>query len=375
MPTYSLPGRKLEPDGARAPPAPPRFSLAVQAYAMTPLAGRRILLIGMGFYDYEKVIADEFRRLGADVHVEDERAPQDRGWQALVRARLPGSAAARLSRHHAGLLERSRRSGRIDYVVVIKGALLDEAFLRSLRALHPAAVLISYQWDSMTRFPELIARQALFDRVLTFDHADAAAHPRFILRPTFFRPELLAARPGRQLDLCFVGWLHHDRLKQVEALREQAVDLGLSAFFYLFTGVRTGLELQLRGRGKDIHMRTLPFARYARKIAASRVIVDLPHPLQTGLTMRAAEAVGTGKKLLTTAVSVQAYDLYRPENVAVMDAVTMQLDTEFLAAPPTALPAEIVDRYRLRTWALDVVGLTKPAAFVAGDGVDRPSRG
>lgn len=336
---------------------------------MTPLAGRRILLIGIGFYDYEEAIAQEFERLGAEVHVEDERAPQDRGWLAPVRGRLPGSVTARLARHHAGLLERSRRWGPLDYVIVIKGTLLDETFLRSLRTVHPGATLISYQWDSMARFPELIARQSLFDRVLTFDHADAAAYPRFMLRPTFFRPELLAARPGPSLDLCFVGWLHHDRLKQIEALRDQAADHGLSTFFYLFTGVRTRLALQLRGRGRDVHVRTLPFASYARHIAASKVIVDLPHPRQTGLTMRAAEAVGTGKKLLTTAISVRDYDFYRPQNVAVIDATTMRLDPDFVVTPPATLSPQLIDRYSLRTWALDVVGLTEPHTFVASGGI------
>lgn len=338
---------------------------------MTPLAGKRILLIGIGFYDYEAVIAEEFRRLGAAVHVEDERAPQDRGWLAPVRGRLPGSATERLARHQAALLARSRRGGPIDYVIVIKGTLLGKAFLRSLRAAHPAAAFISYQWDSMARFPELVARQALFDRVLTFDPADAAAYPGFILRPTFFRPELLTVEPARPLDLCFVGWLHHDRLRQVELLRGQAADLGLSAFFYLFTGMRTGVALRLRGRGRDVHVRTLPFERYARHIAASRIIVDLPHPQQTGLTMRAAEAVGTGRKLLTTAAAVKAYDFYRPENVTVVDPATMTLDPAFLATPPAALPAALVDRYTLRTWALDVIGLSEPAAFVTADGIDR----
>ncbi|MDQ0839833.1 hypothetical protein [Sphingomonas faeni] len=338
---------------------------------MTPLVNRRILLIGIGFYDYERVIADEFKRLGAQVLVEYESAPESRGLLAPIKRRLSPVSDAHLARHHAGILERSQAIGTLDYVVVIKGTLLGEAFLRTLKAKHRHACFVSYQWDSMARFPELVDRQRVFDRVLTFDQADAATYPDFIFRPTFFRPELLTAEQLIPIDLCFVGWLHHDRLKQVEALREQADSLGLSSFFYLFTGVRTGLEILIQGRGKDVHVRTLPFARYARYIASSKIIVDLPHPDQAGLTMRAAEAVGTGKKLMTTAKSVSVYDFYRPENVSIIDAASPRLDPEFLSVAYTDVDKRLVERYSLRVWALDVLGLTEPTGFLAKSAVGR----
>ena len=34
---------------------------------MTPLAGQRLLLIGIGFYDYEAAIAAEFQSIAADL--------------------------------------------------------------------------------------------------------------------------------------------------------------------------------------------------------------------------------------------------------------------------------------------------------------------
>lgn len=327
---------------------------------MTALAGRKILLIGIGFYDYEAAIAAEFRAQGAQVWVENERPAARLQWRPTQ-----GDHRRRLRLHHAGLLDRARSIGSLDDVVVIKGAMLDEAFLAALRVAQPAARLTAYHWDSMARFPDLIERQALFDRVLTFDHADAAGHPSFRLRPLFFRPELQAPPPpGKTIDLCFVGWLHHERLAQLESIREQTEAAGLSARFYLSTGLKTWAKLQFAGRGRDVHARPIGFADYVQATARARAIIDLPHPLQTGLTMRAIEAIGAGKKLLTTARDVHAYVGFDTDNVRILDPDRPIIDPSFLAAPMVPSSAQSIERYSLRAWALDVLGVTEPATFL-----------
>jgi len=332
---------------------------------MKPLAGQKILLIGIGFYDYEAAIAAEFRDLGAEVWVEDERAPEMRGRLAPLRRRLFPDVEGALRRHRAAMLARATAVGRIDHVVVIKGTLLDEPFLKALRDLQPDARFTAYHWDSMARYPDLIRRQALFDQVFTFDHADAAREPRFILRPLFYRPDLCRDGLGeRTIDLCFVGWLHHDRLKQVEAIRTQARALGLTTFVYFSTGLWTSLKLHLASKGQGVHSRPLAFNRYVEKSSEARAILDLPHPQQTGLTMRAIESIGAKRKLITTAAAIRAYDFYHPENIHVLDPAEPVIEPAFLDSPPAALAPELMARYSLRAWALDVLGITKPANFL-----------
>ena len=108
----------------------------------------------------------------------------------------------------------------------------------------------------------------------------------------------------------------------------------------------------------------MPFAAYAEAVARANSILDLPHPQQTGLTMRAIEAIGAGRKLVTTARDVAKYDFYRPENVSIIDAETPHLNPDFLTSPGVALPPELVERYSLRAWCLDVLGISEPGEFV-----------
>ena len=334
---------------------------------MKPLQNRKILLIGMGFYDYETAIANEFRLLGAEVWLENENPPKN--WilvENLQRLSVKRNAE-RLQRHHAEILRRVKSWGRVDHVLVIKGERLSAEFITELRSIQPAAIFTAYHWDSMARFPQLEQRQKLFDRSFTFDHADAARNPQLILRPLFYRPELNRSTIHETvIDLCFVGWLHHERLGQVREIRKQADALGLSTFFYLSTGPLNYAKLKLKQGGQDVSPRPLAFLSYVKNTHEARAIVDFPHPSQNGLTMRAVESIGAKRKLITTNPDIKMYDFYHPDNVDVIDRNAPKINESFLNKPTADIPPENIDRYSLRTWALDVIGETKPAKFVHG---------
>lgn len=330
---------------------------------MKPLLGKKVLLIGIGFYDYEAAISESLRDLGAEVSTEIERPLRTKA--ALVRH--PRSSESELiARHYEGIIGRSHAAGGADYVIVIKGEFLDEKRFAALRVANPDAQFVAYHWDSMARYPDLRERQRLYDRVLTFDHLDAAELPNFHLRPLFFRPELEANGifDGGSIDLSFVGWLHHERLEQVENIRNQLKEANATGFFYLSTGFFTHAKLTVSGRSRDVYSRPLPFSQYAGILNRSSVVLDLPHPEQSGLTMRAIEAICTGKKLITTARDVLRYDFYHPDNVMLVDWDTLEFDPDFLFEAPKLLDRSVIEKYSLRKWVLNVCGIEHLETFI-----------
>ena len=108
-------------------------------------------------------------------------------------------------------------------------------------------------------------------------------------------------------------------------------------------------------KGRFVKPRSIKFEEYVKLMHHSRVIVDLPHPDQSGLTMRAIEAIGANRKLITTSPDIRLYDFYRPENVFVIDPISPKIDTLFIQAPMVELSEEIRIRYSLRSWVLDVL--------------------
>jgi hypothetical protein len=324
-------------------------------------AGKRILFIGIGFYDYEVSIVERLRRYGATVQSFFDRPAIFRRGLFAPLLRRAGAKGLRLLRRHENRILRSA-TGPCDFVLVIKSIDLRPEFLDALRCQLPRAEFILYQWDTLSRLPGIETRFPYFDRILTFDRKDSAARPGLQFRPLFYRenPNLLDAdyNGQRTIDLCFVGLLHSDRLEMIRRLQAHAQSQGISFFVYLYTGVYTSLKLARARNAQNIHFRPLSYRKLMQLNRRTAVILDLPHAAQSGMTMRAIEAVGLGKKLITTASDVVHYDFFSIENVQLLRTDDLRLDRGFICKPPALYPEAIRHRYSLDAWLEDVFRLT-----------------
>lgn len=318
------------------------------------LAGRKILLIGIGFYDYEHCIAKRLRERGAELAVfEDLPRVLREGVLAGLLRHLRWNTDGIVTRHEQRIIASARDRG-FDQVLVIKGMGLRVPFLKALRDVLPKAEFVLYQWDSLCRLDGIEERLPLFHRVLSFDRRDAIERPGIEFRPLFFREAPTLDLP-QDIDVSFVGWLHSDRLESIRRMQADARAKGLTTHVYLFTGWVTWLRLAFKRNAADVHTRMLPYRDMLRIIARSRCIYDLPHALQTGMTMRSIETIGARRKLITTATDIVHYDFYCPSNINVIQAAAPALDPAFVAAPIAPIADEVRHRYTLDAWLTDVL--------------------
>lgn len=328
---------------------------------MNGFAGKRILFIGIGFYDYEASIVARLRRHGATVQSFFDRPAVFRRGLLEPLLRSAGSRAIRLVIRHQNRILRSAK-GPCDFVLVIKAIDLRPEFLEALRCRLPRAEFILYQWDALGRLPGIESRFPYFDRMLTFDRKDAEVRPNLQFRPLFYRENPGAGNMVHHgdctVDLCFVGLLHSDRLEMLRRLQADAQCQGVSFFVYLYTGVYTSLKLARARNARNIHFRPLSYRKLMELNRRTAVILDLPHAAQSGMTMRAIEAVGLGKKLITTASDVVHYDFFSIENVQLLPADDMRLDRAFFCKPPAFYSEAIRRRYSLDAWLEDVFRLS-----------------
>ena len=85
-------------------------------------------------------------------------------------------------------------------------------------------------------------------------------------------------------------------------------------------------------------------------MTASKAIIDLPHPNQTGLTIRSIEALGLKKKLITTNVDIKKYDFYHPSNILIINPNNPAISKEFLSLEYISLDSNIYDKYTVSAW-------------------------
>ena len=114
----------------------------------------------------------------------------------------------------------------------------------------------------------------------------------------------------------------------------------------------------------------LPYQEVLRLSERSHCLVDILQPGQTGLTMRALEALFFGKKLITDNIGIRDERFYHPDNIFIIDnsnsrseergvhpaseksegRVEQRTLRQFLDTPLSPIDAEIIKQYDIRSW-------------------------
>lgn len=316
---------------------------------------KRVLFIGIGFYDYDRIIAEEFRGLGYEV---DYYCEVPGGIAYRLYARLgKTSAMKRIAENVSRKIAEDSGAG-YDLVFVIKGEHLTDDAIQQIKAKNPNSRWILYLWDSVARIPASARHFAAFDKIYSFDRVDCEREGSLIFNPLFFRKEYdganLAAVDQKQ-DLYFLGWYHSDRMKLVQQLAHFCKKNALNYRMILFTGwfsyqVQRILGGELKGQRELLTFRALSARDNFNAMMESRAVLDIAHPKQSGLTMRTIELVGAGKKIITTNPEVVHYDFYDPANIQVIDRIAPEMDPGFFRTPYKPLDEVVRQSYSITNW-------------------------
>lgn len=324
------------------------------------LAGKHILMQVVPYFGYDQVLARALRARGATVDVLADR-PFDsallHGIAKLARRAVLGHAT-RVYRRQLAEFGRSH----YDHVLVINGQTMSDAFLQELRSDYPNAKFTFYIWDSFENKPYAVAALPRYDAAFSFDRR-AAAKNGLNFRPLFFSPEFdLAANPGADIDLSFVGTAHSDRPAIIHHVN---LNLPATASRHWFLYLKAPWVLYYQ-RVTNPHFRGIPTSMFSytpmsrdqvrELFGRSRAFLDIEHDRQTGLTIRTFEALGARKKLLTTNPDILNYDFYDPSNILILDRHKPAFDPDFLSAPGRELSPALRKRYSVDGWIDEVLG-------------------
>ncbi|QUT16692.1 hypothetical protein [Rahnella inusitata] len=89
----------------------------------------------------------------------------------------------------------------------------------------------------------------------------------------------------------------------------------------------------------------LTYHQNIEKLKKSSIVVEINKPGQTGLTLRALEAMAFNKKLITNNVSVKTHVFYHPDRVFIWGEDNFERMTDFIEAIPPKLEKGLLDKY------------------------------
>ncbi len=327
------------------------------------LHGKNILI----FYPYGCTkhygdsIRDELCSRGANVYSFDERPSQSSFSKILIRLfkdRIPGIFISYLKK-----IVKSLEGTHIDYVLVVRGEAFKVEPVKYLKSQFPSAKFILYLWDIL-QVNDQIEASKLYDKVLTFDENDAINNPHMIFRPTFFHPDFLADNckksTGEISDVLFIGTLNPYRYKLFCKLDEQlSSEFVFKKYFYIPSRIvlfKDRLRDRSYAKKYPFHFEPMGLFESIYEMQHTRSLIDVTYLStgQSGLSMRAYEALASGVKYITTNGNICYSDFYDPNNILVLDPENPVFPKDFLESEFKPIPSQILQRYSIKTWVDDV---------------------
>lgn len=327
------------------------------------LKGKKILFFCQYFFGYEEKIAQKYRELGAEVELYDEMSVKRTIERAMLKV-LPGIFHQKTEKYYANIL-REVKNRKYDYILFIDCEMPTSKVLKAYRKVFPKAKFCLHLWDSIKNLKGVEEKLCYFDYITSFDKSDVRKYNQIKFRPLFFCDEFRNKDQTAfcEYDLCFIGTIHSDRYRVINEIFAQARQYGLKTYCYPYLQSRFIFyyykitKKEFRGtRIDDFKYKKKSAVEIADIVSRSKVIVDVQHPMQSGLTMRTLEMVGMKKKMITTNQDIASYDFYRKNNIMVVDRNHIKYKKEFFESPYREIGKQIYEYYSIARWCVNVLG-------------------
>lgn len=315
--------------------------------------GKRILLLYARFFGYDQIVKEKLESMGAIVDLYDARANINTVEKAIKKVN-DNFYYKKQRKFHKKVLMNSKGK---NYDFIFSNENILRETLLDYKREFPNATLVLYLDDSVSNMKGVNKNFDVYDRVLTFDRKDAQDY-KVLFRPLFFCDifeNLKCDKIQVNNDICFIGTCHSDRLSIINKITKRYQKYSYyfycylqSWFMYYYYKLRNP---EYKAKDKNFFVyKQMPMEMVALKMAASRAILDIQHPKQTGLTMRTIETLGLGKKIITTNNDIVNYDFYDANNVLVIDRCNPVIREEFIKSEYNQISLQLYHKYSIEGW-------------------------
>lgn len=210
---------------------------------------------------------------------------------------------------------------------------------------HSSATVYVYIWNPIknnTKMLHYVKKAQKSVQVFSYDKDDCDKYG-MIFAPMMYSSSLKMKKEKERYDLAFLGYAK-DRLPQLKHYYNLFAEKNLKCNFYVVGNTQESEE------GFKISKDGLSYQEYLKMLSSSKAILDLVQSGQSGLSLRVLESVFLKKKLVTGNVRIKEYDLYRPENMYILQSDNIDGLYEFLQTPYVDLDKSIISKYDFKNW-------------------------
>jgi hypothetical protein len=317
------------------------------------MKNNNILFISPEFFGYEKLIISKLINLGFNVTFLKDRPFRSIFFKFLSKYTPYFIYLILDARYKKELNDKV-----FDFIFIINGQTISSEIYKFLNISSPNSLRVLYLWDSIYNRKNSLLNRDFFTKVFSFDEYDSFEY-NLTFRPLFFS-YVNDNSFNNEYDFAFIGTIHSDRFKILNNIFKHLYKYQNFKFFYLqskflFYIYKIFNINFFNAKISDFNFHKLNYNEVISLLKSSKVIIDVEHPLQSGLTIRTIEAVGLGKKIITTNKNIIKYDFYHPNNILVIDRASLFVPDEFIKSEYVKINNNILNYYSIDFWLNDVL--------------------
>lgn len=321
---------------------------------------KKILYISIKTFNYELEIASKLRELGANVDYFDERPSNSVLTKGIIRLKR-SFFQKKINTYYKSILKKIE-SEKYDFFFLVKGEVIPSFFLAKLKLLQKDCSFIYYTWDSFENNSNALSILHFFDKKLTFDPLDAESF-KLEFRPLFYIDKYKKMKNIKKFKykMLFLGTAHSDRYRISNDVVNwcKKHDFSTFTYYYMQSKLVYFLKSKFDSSFKDFDYKKLNFKSLSideiiKYYENSSIILDINHPKQRGLTMRTFEALGAGKKIITTNNEIKKYSFYNSNNIFVIDRENIELEKAFFESNFNPINEDMLSEMSIIGWLKSV---------------------
>jgi len=236
-----------------------------------------------------------------------------------------------------------------EYVIVICPDFLHTTHMSLLKTISKRTIV--YYWDGFDHFPRYKESLPYFDDRFSFDPVDVKKFNLKFITNFYFKED---RNTETQTDLFFLS-SYDSRFPLVEKIASLLEKQNKKVLIYQHT--RNPHLIKQKNSSIIFIDKHIPFEETTKLMRETKIVLDIHKDIQHGLSFRVFEAMGLGKKLITTNADIINYDFYNPNNIFVWKNETETISESFLNTPYEELPEDIYKKYSQESWIKTIFNL------------------
>lgn len=238
-------------------------------------------------------------------------------------------------------LKQLNEKGPFDCCLVFRPDLLMTHVLNKIQ--HDIPVRKVVYWDSFSKIEALKATIQYFNQHFSFEKSDCEQY-NFTPISNFYVEKANDSDP--LYDAFFFGSVD-SRFNKINKLLDYLSTKEWNAKALLIGKLKHKYNSDLITISKP----KVPFAECYKFSENTKIVIDISHENQKGLSLRPYEAMGLKKKLITNNKTIKNYDFYDEKNIFIInDFNHLNIPRSFLEEPYQELPKHIYEKYYINNW-------------------------